>query len=70
VQKSKDGKDGQQDGPEDATPKPDSPKPTPGGFFGGMKKMFGLGITPGGEDEVTPGEPEWEEFPWNDYLIK
>ena len=53
----------------DETPKPDSPKETPGGFFGGMKKMLGIGITPG-EDEMTPGEPEWVEFPWNDYLIK
>ena len=58
-----------EDGQDETTPKPDSPKETPGGFFGGMKKIFGIGVTPG-EDEVTPGEPEWEEFPWNDYLIK
>jgi len=64
VRKTKDA-----DGNDLETPKPDSPKETPGGFFGGMKKMLGIGITPG-EDEMTPGEPEWVEFPWNDYLIK
>ena len=40
------------------------------GFFGGMKKMLGLVVPTPGADGETPGEPEWEEFPWETYLIK
>ena len=43
--------------------------PTPGGLFGRMKTMVGFGVTPGGP-ETTPGEFEWEEFPWEKYLVK
>ena len=41
--------------------------PTPG-LFGRMKTMVGFGPTPGGPD-ITPGA-DWEEFPWERYLVK
>lgn len=46
----------------------EQPEVTPvGGLFGGMRTMLGFGQTPGAPEETTP---EWEEFPWERYLIK
>jgi hypothetical protein len=39
-----------------------------GGLFGGFGTMLGFGVTPGAD--TTPGQPDWEEFPWERYLVK